>query len=104
MAGLKHQLVMFKGKLGIWDRRLSPFMAKLAFALHERATMLVRNFDKLTPDQQELAAAAILYLVREQDGIDDQRPIVGFDDDTKVMNHVLEEIGMGAQIIEHPDA
>ncbi len=80
-----------------YDQILTTRHLMLTILTKERSISL-----PITREQCILVAAAAEYLVREQDGIDDQRPIVGYEDDLKVINHVLEELEMFSYFILPP--
>lgn len=72
---------------------LGPNM-KAATALAACSNKLLDTFAALSKDHQLLVVGAIRYFIVHMDSVPDTTPIVGFDDDMLVMNHVLERLGM----------
>jgi hypothetical protein len=54
---------------------------------------LVESYSQFSGEQRELIAGATLYFLAERDFTPDDTPIVGYDDDARLLNHVLERIG-----------
>lgn len=54
---------------------------------------LIEILPGLDPEKQRLAKSAIKYFIESNDDEHDFKSILGFDDDIKVMNHVLDKIG-----------
>jgi len=66
-----------------------------------RATLdLLGSYSGLTDDHKALVIGAVEYFLLEDDSTPDATPIVGFDDDAQVLNHVLEALGRGDQMID----
>ncbi|RMG42875.1 MAG: hypothetical protein D6719_05190 [Candidatus Dadabacteria bacterium] len=78
------------------DRINLPLAEKLA----ERCMHLLSIYPELSEDKRALAIGAIRYFVVEEDPMSESKFAAGFDDDVKVMNHVLEELGLEDQYIE----
>ncbi len=96
---LESELARYKERILSLKERLAPHHFKTGLALYDRALALIKPMELYSQDQRILVIAAVTYLVRQQDGIDDQRPIVGFEDDVKIINHVLEELEMFSYFI-----
>jgi uncharacterized membrane protein YkvA (DUF1232 family) len=73
---------------------------KALVALYERALFLIDSYDSFDERQQALVVGAIRYFILDDDGIDDEVFATGFADDIKIMNYVLQEIGIEDQFIE----
>ena len=54
---------------------------------------LLESYDDLAVEPRELIAGATLYFLAERDFTPDDTPVVGYDDDARLLNHVLERIG-----------
>lgn len=100
---LEVELKRYRERLLNLKDRLGSHHFKTGLALYDRAMAILKPIDLCTREQRILVATAVEYVVREQDGIDDQRPVVGFEDDVKVMNHVLEELEMFSYFILPPE-
>ena len=63
---------------------------------HNIANVLLRLLNEITsyiPSHQVLVIGAAKYFIYEHDLQPDTESILGFDDDVKVLNHVLSKIG-----------
>jgi hypothetical protein len=98
-------LSFLDGQLSAFKQRVSQAhktpdrTSRLGEELYLRASLLLRLYTSFPKASQSLAVGAIRYLVRRTDGIDDDHPVRGLDDDVDVMNHVLERIGLADQFI-----
>lgn len=63
-------------------------------ALRDRSELLLSRYAEFTPAQRKLAIGAIRYFVSPDDPVCDTTFASGLDDDVRVMNHVLEELGL----------
>ncbi len=54
---------------------------------------LINHLDDYSPDQQSLIIGVARYFVLEEDLEPDTKSPLGFDDDIKVLNYVLEKLG-----------
>jgi|SaaInlStandDraft_3_1057020.scaffolds.fasta_scaffold123920_1 hypothetical protein len=73
---------------------------KSAEKLAATSQYLIEVMPSLSPEYQKLAKAAIKYFLESDDDEHDFESIFGFDDDVKVMNHVLDKIGHPEKKIE----
>lgn len=97
-----NKINLFRMKLTMWENPkspVSPHDVKLATMLLERANFMLSNFSKYSDSQKRLVSAAINYLNLQRDGINDETPVVGLQDDVKIFNHVLEELGVTNKFI-----
>lgn len=78
---------------------LGPHLAT-ATKIAQRLYYLIDNYQKLPQAKLPLVVGAIRYFIIEDDAVPDSTPIVGFDDDVRVLNHVLEELGLAAMCLE----
>lgn len=67
---------------------------ELARKLAERSRYLLDNYEQFDSQGQALAMGAVHYFAIAQDPISDTAFAGGFDDDAKVMNYVLQELGI----------
>lgn len=72
---------------------------KLIDALEQRCFLLLEVYPQADRQQQSMILGALRYVALEEDPFDDAEFASGFDDDAKVVNHVLEEIGLADQAI-----
>lgn len=67
--------------------------------IHERCQFLLGQYEKFSREQQALVIGALRYFVIMEDSLADDNFVTGFDDDAKVVNYVLEELGIEDQFI-----
>lgn len=73
----------------------------LVLRLQETARLLLEQYRQQSSQKsQNLIAAALRYFVSDDDFVAEGSFATGLHDDAKVMNHVLEEIGVEGQYIE----
>jgi uncharacterized membrane protein YkvA (DUF1232 family) len=58
------------------------------------ARYLMNHFESFAKDQQYLIIGGVRYFTMEHDSVSDIEFYTGFDDDAKVLNYVLEQIGV----------
>lgn len=63
---------------------------------------LLDRYESFNENQRALVIGAIRYFAVAEDAASETTFATGFDDDVKVMNHVLEEIGLIELAIELP--
>ena len=73
---------------------------KSAEKLAKASEYLIGIMPTLSSEDQKYACAAIRYFIESDDEEHDFESIFGFDDDVKVMNHVMDRIGHPEQKIE----
>lgn len=73
---------------------------KLVRELYDRSLMLLEVYDRLATDQRSLVIGALRYFASAEDGFSDTYFASGYDDDVRVMNYVLEELGFKSQYID----
>lgn len=73
---------------------------RLARELADRCMQLLDLYPQYDVSQQAMIVAAIRYFAISHDSFSEEHFASGFDDDVKVMNHVLEEIGLEGRYIE----
>ena len=74
------------------DEFLGP-NEKYAAQLARCAKIILDQYDDYNDEEKGLAIGAVMYFIAEKDFIPDKTPIVGYDDDVRIMNHVLERLG-----------
>ncbi|MBN8548844.1 MAG: hypothetical protein J0M12_05980 [Deltaproteobacteria bacterium] len=67
--------------------------------IQERCEYLLGRYESFSREQQALVIGALRYFVIVDDTLADDTFITGFDDDAKVVNYVLEELGIEDQFI-----
>jgi len=72
----------------------------LAEEITARCFLLLDHYSAAEPEHRRLIIGAISYFVIDDDGAEDEGFATGFDDDAKVINHVLEELGIEGQFID----
>ena len=83
------------------DRRLKNPKINIILAreMAKRCHLLLDQYSELSDKFKALAIGAIRYFVVE-DTVSEESFATGFDDDAKVMNYVLEELGYSDGFIE----
>lgn len=61
---------------------------------------LLSHLDKFPPDHRPLIVGAARYFIQDLDLEPDSRSILGMDDDVKVLNYVLEQVGLSNLRVE----
>ena len=74
-------------------RKLVKYDKEAQKALYDRALMLMDCYHEKTPKQQKIIVGAIRYFAIAEDIVSEEYFSTGLNDDIKVMNHVLEELG-----------
>jgi uncharacterized membrane protein YkvA (DUF1232 family) len=72
---------------------------KAAEALTDCSRYLLSNYAQHSAAEQALIVAAVRYFILNDDALPDSTPDVGLDDDVRVMNYVLEELGIQGKYI-----
>lgn len=67
---------------------------RVAVKLGEVSQALLERYSALDEASQALVAGAVCYFLAELDLTPDATPIIGFDDDVRILNHVLEQVGL----------
>lgn len=65
-----------------------------------RCRLLLEHYEEFSPKEKALVAGAVRYFVVEDDPFSDDVFASGFDDDARVVNHVLELLGIDGMYIE----
>ena len=76
---------------------------ELAEALIISCQKLLEAYPSLDEKSQAKVVGALRYFVHNDDGVGDMAFGTGFDDDAKVINHVLEEIGIDGCFVDPRD-
>ena len=72
----------------------------LIHSLDASAQFLLENYEQFSVPQRRLIIGAVYYFAMSEDGSPDSTLATGFDDDIKVMNYVLEELGVEGMFID----
>ena len=75
------------------DAYLGPHL-ETAQAIAERLYLLIDKHQSYPSEKLPLIVGAIRYFIIGEDSVPDHKPIVGFDDDVKVLNYVLDQLGL----------
>jgi uncharacterized membrane protein YkvA (DUF1232 family) len=79
----------------------SEFVAvDLAVQIEDRLARLFAVAAALPPAHRALVVGAARYFISGEDAIPDTRACTGLDDDVRIVNHVLTELGRGEWLIE----
>lgn len=66
----------------------------------DRSRFLLGEYERFSTEQQALIIGAIRYFVIHEDTLPDERFATGLDDDARVINYVLEQLGIPDRFIE----
>jgi uncharacterized membrane protein YkvA (DUF1232 family) len=72
----------------------------LAIAVRDRLQRLFSLIEELSAKQRVLLVGAARYFISKDDAIPDTRACTGLDDDVRIVNHVLKELGRAEWSIE----
>jgi uncharacterized membrane protein YkvA (DUF1232 family) len=72
----------------------------LAEEIAARCFFLLDRYAAAETEHRRLIVGAISYFVIDDDGAEDEGFATGFDDDARVINYVLEELGIDDQFID----
>ncbi len=72
----------------------------LAIEIGNACRYLLEHYEEYSPGERELVIAAVRYFAISEDSMDEEAFASGFIDDGRVLNHVLEELGLSNLIIE----
>jgi len=81
------------------SKRLGTVDLETAVRIGETLTALLDEPDQYDADQRALLRGAVVYFVDADDSANDLTDLVGFDDDVRVVNAVLDAIGRRDLII-----
>lgn len=99
IPGLREGVGAYLAKLEDLLHKQPQINIDLARTLAERSNMLLDKYESFDEEQQKLAIGAVLYFIHYDDPMSDTTFGTGFDDDARVMNHVLEELELTDHII-----
>ena len=72
----------------------------LAEEIAARCFVLLDRFPDYDVEKRKLVMGAVSYFVVDGDGAEDDSFATGFDDDARVMNYVLQQVGIEDQFID----
>ncbi len=61
---------------------------------------LLKRYEEFDEQQRALVVGAIRYFLLDDDAVNEQSFATGLEDDAKVMNYVLEELGVEKDFVE----
>lgn len=93
LAAAGHQLKRHENDL------LGPSIRR-GTELLELCGFLLDSYDRRSRYEQAMISGAVQYVLMRADAVDDATPVVGFDDDTMIVNHVLEELRINDRFLE----
>jgi len=75
---------------------------QMAQQVADRILFLIDRHREFPAEKHPLIVGAIRYFIIECDCVPDSKPITGFDDDARIINHTLEQLGVADRFIEIP--
>ena len=100
VAELRERVSAYLKELEGQRSRSELLAIDLARLVTDRLGRLLELMPQLTSDQRALVVGAARYFVSRDDAIPDTRACTGLDDDVRIVNHVLKELGRGEWSIE----
>lgn len=73
---------------------------KMAEEIAKRCLYLLKNFSTFSQEQKRLVTGGVCYFAVSDDPLSEEIFASGYDDDAKIINHVLEEIGIDDMYID----
>lgn len=89
---LKRAVVARIRELRTSERGIGP-NTLLCEAIGHSAVQLLETYGSFSEEAQALIVGAIYYFLDKEDYLPDTVPLIGFDDDRDLMNHVIERVG-----------
>jgi tRNA A37 N6-isopentenylltransferase MiaA len=68
--------------------------------VYSTASYLMNHYSSFSPHEQTLIVGAVRYFAIDQDVANDLAFFTGLDDDAKILNYVLEQIGVNDRYIK----
>ena len=83
------------------ENRDNPlYDARLSRHIEDRCRLLLHMYGEVSTRHRALILGAVRYCVATGDAMPDEHFATGKEDDARILNHVLEEIGITDQFIE----
>ena len=76
---------------------------KLATEISNVCEELLDRYEQFNPKHRTLVVGAIRYFAVAEDPFPDEAFASGFDDDARVLNHVLEHLGLDEYYVDVPE-
>lgn len=73
---------------------------KTAELVAARCRLLLEHYSEFSERERYLVTGAVRYFLLADDPFSDEHFATGFDDDAKIVNHVLEKLGIDGMFIE----
>ena len=73
---------------------------RMAEEIASRCRLLLEHYEEFSKEERALVVGAVRYFVIDEDPFSDDVFASGFDDDARVVNHVLEQLGIEGMYIE----
>lgn len=93
---IENKIVELREKGKENDRVNVPLGEEIA----KRCLYLLAHCDEFTDAQRALIVGAIRYFAITEDAVDEEMFASGLDDDAKIVNYVLEELGIEDQYLD----
>ncbi|MDC0358273.1 hypothetical protein OAO01_05595 [Oligoflexia bacterium] len=99
---LKAELDVCVDRLEDAARNNSNLNISLARQIAQRCDYLIQQYPGYARKKQELVIGAVHYFAIADDPFPEEEFATGFDDDARVMNHVLEALGIDNWYLDTP--
>jgi len=100
LAELCNGVHSYAGELEAEQATSELVAVDLAIAVRDRLERLFGLASQLPAAQRALVVGAARYFISKDDAIPDTRACTGLDDDVRIVNHVLKELGRAEWSIE----
>jgi len=100
LRALRAQVAAYLLQLEQQQSRSELIALDLAVLLTDRLDRLCELAPELSDEQQALVVGAARYFISQDDAIPDTRACTGLDDDVRIVNHVLRQLGRTEWLIE----
>ncbi len=82
------------------DERHHSGLGAASRRIAQSCEMLLSRYHHFKEREQALIVGAVRYFILQRDGLPDDTPFLGLEDDVSVLNYVLEELGLASSAIE----
>jgi uncharacterized membrane protein YkvA (DUF1232 family) len=100
LPALRHQLTIAFSEFKRFENSLIGPSITQAAEIVKRCQFMLDSYANRNKHEQALIVGALKYFITKADAIPDDRPVVGLDDDARIVNHVLEELRVHDRFIE----
>ncbi|MCB0343482.1 MAG: DUF1232 domain-containing protein [Bdellovibrionales bacterium] len=82
------------------DERYQSGLMSTSLRIAQVCETLLSRYDNFKKRERELIVGAVRYFILQRDGLPDDTPFLGLEDDVQVLNYVLEQLGLDKLAVE----